>query len=297
MLKKISIFFRLYGLDYPDINAKLMYYSQMYFRKLDDITDGDEKLIEGVPLKEEKKYILEFLEERESAIETDITKDDLDIIMHEMLDLSSKTGINYKDEFHTLFASLKYDIKRRTDIANGEIYIPKKRDLDKYFFNGYADSCARCLVKVTGSPNYDINKLHNLMYANRIYYDLIDFLEDLSFGLLNISKEDMYKFGICEKDIINLANDKELIDICKNEEFPVLRNIISPEIYNWLLSELVRGLYNLGEWYNASSINTVGDALTDLFIKHENPTDTLLYFAYGVGTDTYFKKLVKKEFR
>jgi len=302
-IKNLDNFFRLYGFDNPEIRAKLVYYSQIYFKKLDDIVDGDEVIVDkNISFNDAKKYTLEFVNDRREYLLSSCkqtTKFDLDILLYKILELSAEYGMSFEEEFEKLFDSLEFDAKRRCDIVSGEIIKSSEFDIGKYFFEDYADSCGKCILKIVNANIDDLSQMHNITFANRIYFNEIDFFEDISSGLINISEEDFIKFNIKEEDVLKIASlSNEITNInhlCKQKGFthPLIQQYLSKEINNWLLYQLEIGKKYMDDWEQHSKVNSMSDCLTDLFLRKENPEETLLYLSYGFGTNRYFKKLSK----
>lgn len=139
--------------------------------------------------------------------------------------------------------------------------------------------------------------LRALGRSSRRYYNLQDLFEDISRGLVNVSREDATKFGLDEDSFLRLAHNNllpnpSLIERQKKlgTAHPDIKRVMGEGLTAWTEQELVTGVGELNIWRQQSQINSLGAAAVDLFQRHQHPRDTLFFFQGVFGAGRFYRK-------
>ncbi len=302
-IKSLIIFFKLYNYSYPKERTSIFRLIYIYFRDIDDIIDGD-KILETSNLNfdEYKKIVKEYINERIIYIKngcTSKTSNELDEMMKVILQLNEKLNLELKDDFIKLLECMFFDLERKCDLKNSKINLSSKEEIDKFFFRYYYESCIKIAVKLT-SPNYlsvESKNIKDLGYAQRIYFNLEDFFEDLSFGIINIPYQDIRDLGINEQSLINIANSqKNLINLCKRKGFndPNVSKFIDEPIVYWLNQQLDLGIEHLKTYQKNAPLRTITSVENELLFKRSDFSEIILRMGIERGTNQYLSKLKKQ---
>ena len=300
LIENNALFFKLYEHNLPNaqLRSLLLPYLYMYLRTLDDIVDGDRSLIDHTgDLKHDKKLSNDFLLRRIDYLEdpNQASDEQLDILLKEIFDITSRLNIDINDELMQMIRSLQFDLNRRSDIRNNELIISNYDDIDNYFFKHYF-SVHKIGATVT-NPDRTYNPIsQNLGSARRIYFNLRDFNEDINAGLINIPLEDMTEYNISEQDILAIPTDLSSISICKKEGFNSQKLIYPESVKAWLDDQLKRALDHLGEYRQAAPLRTTSEILKEL-IYREDLSKLVFRGALEWPSHSYLKKLNKTQER
>lgn len=163
-------------------------------RYIDDIVDGDAKLPENY------KNSSQYVEDKINFIETRRPpKDDIENLLALSFRMGAEFGADFRDETKDILNSLLFDSKRR---GTHEIF--GEQTLHDHFYVLDIKGTIGGALRVIGE-NPDLYKvLEPLGEADRIYYSLRDFREDIKVGFVNISAEDCARLGIT-KDMLILG--------------------------------------------------------------------------------------------
>ncbi len=292
-----------HNLTYPKERAIIFKLCYIYFREIDDIIDGDKILFSNTNFYENKKLITEYIYKRRDYLETNCilnTTNELDEIIKTIVELSNYIELNLIDYFLKLLDCMLFDLKRKCNLKNGEIILNKTNELEEYNFKYYCDSCIKiAILLTTPTPqNIEIKNIQNLGYAQRIYFNLEDFFEDLSYGLINISWEDFNSLGINEESLITIANSpKRTIDLCKKRGFNniIVLKQITPEVMTWLNSQLNLGIKYLKSYQKEAPLRTPLSISNEILFQKEDFSNIILRLGIERGTNQYFTKLLKQQ--
>jgi len=304
-IKSVSLFLKLYEHNTPnaETRAKILRLCYMYFREIDDLIDGDKALPNSSNnYNENKKIITEYMQVRRNYLANGCTSsnpNELDEIIKVIMDLSASLGLDLKDDSIKLLDCMLFDLNRKSDLQNGQIVLSTNAEIDKYFFRYYYDSCIKIAVLLTTSNPKDISNknISDLGYAQRTYFDLEDFLEDLSFGIINIPSEDVCKLKINENSLIKLARlPKNMINLCKHNGFnhPSVSKVIDDPIMIWLNQQLDFGSQHLDSYQKNAPLRTPFSVAKELLFQRKDFSDIVLKLGIERGTNNYLDKLNKQ---
>ena len=188
--------FRYFSLSFSKGDLMECYYALM--RYIDDIVDGDYPLPKNYSSKESfVKKRLEFLENLDSPSE------DVDFVLLYCIELADRLGFKIIQETEDILHALYFDVKR---YGKGQLFTEKEL-FENFYLLDIRGVVTGCLKFFTENPKkYPL--LERLGIASRIYYTLRDFEEDISSGLINISKEDCKRLNIHQDDFKNKSSPK-----------------------------------------------------------------------------------------
>ena len=236
----------------PNANKRAILLRDYYFmmRYIDDIVDKD--IILGNC--SSSSDIVKFLEEKLSFAKDKkflrITpKDEVETMIIHCQEEANELGFSMQMETEYIIKSLLFDAKRFLHLEQEkEFMITDSNTLEEHFYNlDIIGTISGCLKIYNEDPAL-VSDIMPLGIASRKYYNIRDFIEDIRVGLINISSEDINKFGITQ-DHINRVNrlPKEYEDICEKKGYndkELLRLLPSPIIY-YLNNEIHRCEENL----------------------------------------------------
>ena len=162
------------------------YYIAM--RYVDDITDGDITLPAGY------SSSAEYVQRKLAYVKSKFREppaDDCERLLALAFKLAREFDSDFGQETEDILNSLEFDAKRR-----GTHQIFPATELNNHFFMLDIRGAISGGLKVFGEnpDNYEI--LQPLGEADRIYYNLKHFKEDIKAGFVNISAEDCARLGI-----------------------------------------------------------------------------------------------------
>lgn len=303
-IKSLSIFFKLYDYTNPEVRAKIFRLIYIYFREIDDIIDGDKELgITNDNFYEYKKIVTEYMYDRRAFLQNGCTSEslnELDEIMKSILELANELNLDLKNEFIKLLDCMLFDLDRKCDLKNGQINLSSKSDIDRYFFQYYYDSCIKIAIMLS-IPQYvslECKDIKNLGYAQRIYFNLEDFFEDLSYGIINIPEQDMQDFKISEQSLISIAKlPNRIITLCKKRGFnnPAVSRFIDEPIMHWLEQQLDLGIRYLRTYQEGAKLRTLSSIGNELLLQRSDFSEIILRIGIERGTNSYLSKLEKQK--
>ena len=172
-------------LSYPD-RADLLesYYAAM--RYVDDIVDGDR------PHRYQTRE--EFIQERICLLGKK-PRLEVDRLIDHCLALSRDLDIDLLSETKDILGAMVFDAKRY-----GRMQIFPKKELDDHSYLLDIKGTIKATLKIFNEDPNKCDSLKPIGYASKIYYNLRDYEEDISCGIVNISSEDFKKFGIGLRD-------------------------------------------------------------------------------------------------
>ncbi len=174
------------------------FFDAMYcaMRRFDDFADLDEELPQHY-----KSTVEQYLQSKIDFLkDPNKIKDDLDILLLKILNLSEKIGFRITEECENIINSLIFDARR---INKYQIF--ERKELEHHFHMLDIVGTVKAMLKVYAEDPSTYRSLIPLGKAMRLYYDLRDFAEDLSRGFINIPKEDVNELNITILDL-NQAN-------------------------------------------------------------------------------------------
>lgn len=180
----------------------------LWMRTVDDIVDGD------IPAPSSDSTA-QYIEEKLAFLDDPGTpRDDIDALILFCEELSRETGISLQEERKLILRSMLFDAQRF-----GKYQIFSKQDLDEHFYRCDIEGTGKGALKLFEDPE-KWRYVEPLGVASRIYDNLHDLPNDIASGYINIPKEDIDRFGISKLD---------------------LRDINSPNLQEWISSEVTRG--------------------------------------------------------
>lgn len=178
-----------YGLAYPD-EARLIRSAYFWFRHVDDIADRDKSLPEGYESRqefaEEKKLLAKRLFFQPDA---SVYGDKEDVLLADYYSIARKMGISLGDESLAILDTIILDEERARHKR-----ILTQQELTEYF-DKLDFACIGGALKVPGETR-DSSDLSALSWAVRTMFNLRDFPRDFAQGIINISKEDLGRYGV-----------------------------------------------------------------------------------------------------
>ena len=162
-------------------------------RYIDDIVDGD------VPLPERYDSKEKFVEGKiEFSKNPSNPSDASDLLMVYCFDIADKLNFSINEETEDILTSMLFDAKR-----HGKKIIFSENELKDHFYLLDVKGTIKCAIKVFKEDYKKYEAIEPLGIASRIFYNLRDYEEDYNAGLINISLEDVQRFGIKEQDLEN----------------------------------------------------------------------------------------------
>lgn len=177
------------GVKYPE-GARLLRSANFYWREVDDIADQDKPLPSRYAsradyLQAKKTTILHLFSEHDQPIYGDRE----DILLADYYYVAKKFGFDLKQESLDILDSIIFDEERARQRK-----LLTQKDLDNYF-ELLDPACISGALKVA-EEQAGTQELWPLSMAVRTMFNLRDFPKDFRDGLINISKEDIEKYGI-----------------------------------------------------------------------------------------------------
>lgn len=191
-LKQYGRFFVLmsaYGLVDSE-RASLIRSSYFWFRHVDDIVDGDKPLSQAYQTKQEylwhKRNLAQKLMDQDGG---ELHGEKEDFLLVDYFQRARKLGINLGEESLAIIDTIMFDEERsRTRRVSSE------QELDEYFYK-LDFSCIAGALKA-GGEECSADTLGELSWAVRTMFNLRDFPKDFKEGIINISREDIDKYGV-----------------------------------------------------------------------------------------------------
>lgn len=305
-IKSLSLFLRLYenSLSNAHMRAQIIRLCYIYFREIDDLIDGDKYLgTENTNFAENRKIITDYIYQRRAYLENGCatsSTNELDEIIKTIIEKSYQLGLDLKEDSLKLLDCMLFDLNRRCDLKNGNIVLMPEEEIDKYYFRYYFESCIKMIVLLTIPNPKDIGSknIEELGYAQRIYFNLEDFFEDLSRGLINIPIEDIMRLGISEESLIRIASlPPKIIDLCKKKGFnhPEVSKYLEDPIFFWLREQLNLGINHLRSYQENAPLRSVADIQNELLFYRKDCSEVILRVGIERGTNKYLSKLLKQQ--
>ena len=300
MLEQLPRFYRAYSIDSPDDRGELVELFYLYMRAVDDVADCDQLGVTDSPEQREKAD--NFLAARRQD-QTKSSNNYMSVIFDRCAELAESVNLD-RAEFSSLCSqlldSLDFDLHRRNDMAREAIVLSSQTEINQRSFNNFIDPTLGLMAKTVDSSittdSEKFAKIHSLGKSSRRYYNLEDLVEDISRGLINVSREDAEKFGLDEDDFLSIyRKTTKDFDAPKKQKRlgvtnPEVREFIGENLYQWSQQQLVDGKNELDAWKKNSAINFMGSAAIDLACLHRQPLDTFMYFGYEMGANKFYRK-------
>lgn len=304
-IKSLSLFLKLYENSMPNAStrANILRLCYIYFREIDDLIDGDKSLTnDNVSFDDSKKIISEYMYQRRAYLEDGCVSSNpnkLDEIIKAIIELSNQLGLDLKADSLKLLDCMLFDLKRRCDLKNGNMIFSSRDMIDKYYFQYYYESCIKMAVLLTTSNPHDIKRknISELGCAQRIYFNLEDFFEDLSYGLVNIPREDILNFRISEDSLISIASSpQDVINLCKTKGFnhPEISQYIEEPILYWLNQQLDLGIQYLKSYQENAPLRSISSIANELLFNRKDFSNIVLRIGIERGTNKYLSKLLRQ---
>ncbi len=166
-------------------------------RYVDDIVDNDAPLPERYGSSEE--FVLDKIEFSKNF---NNPVDASDFLMMHCFKLANKLGFDINEETHDILKSMLFDARR-----HGKRKIFSEAELRNHFYLLDIKGTIRGAMKVLGDDAERYKAIEPLGIASRIFYNLRDYDEDYEDGLINISLENIQRFGIKESDLENRLSE------------------------------------------------------------------------------------------
>ena len=177
------------GIIQPE-RASLLRSSYFWFRHLDDIADGDRALPEGYKSKQEflqRKW--ELAGQMFSKQNGPIYGDEEDLLLADYYSKALKLNIDLSKESFSILDTIILDEERARKRR-----VLTQEELD-YSFNQLDFACIGGALKVAGET-CEAQDLKALNRAVRTWFNLRDFPKDFKRGIINISREGIFQYGI-----------------------------------------------------------------------------------------------------
>ena len=301
---KKRVFFRLigqlpklyqtYNFEQPEQRAEFVRFYYDVLRYIDDVVDGDTATTDGKLI--EKAAAQDFVN-RLKTEQFSSEDEGIRVVLEYCHELADQIGLEgFKNKNLQLLDSLEFDLERRGDITDDKIILSSDQEIQQRYFMNFIDPCFGLMAQTVDQPTMT-EPMREIGRASRRYYNLEDLFEDISRGLINVSREDASKFGLDEDSFLGLAQwllkHPEMIKQQKKLSVANagIRNIMGEGLTEWTRQEIATGGDNLRVWQNASNINSLGTAALDLIILKQHPLDTLFHFAYGSSASRFYREV------
>lgn len=177
------------GVKYPE-EARLFRSGNFYWRHVDDVADKDK------PLSKRYETRQEYLQAKKAVVSqlffephTIVYGDREDILLADYCFIARKLGVDLSQESLDILESIIFDEERAQ----------QRRLLTQQELNGYFDlldpACISGALKVA-REDVSPGKFWPLSMAVKTMFNLRDFPKDFRDGLINISVEDIKKYGV-----------------------------------------------------------------------------------------------------
>lgn len=242
------------GLSYfKDATTRIELIEALYIalRLVDDIVDGDAPLPTGwISATVYVEHLISFVRDPRHP------SDRIEHLLAYGFQLGRALQMDLGRCMIDILGSLRFDATRR---GTPKLYIPSKKELDRYFYRlDIRGTIGGCLI-ITRELRVTYRDLAPLGRATRIYYDIRDLAEDINAGLCNISREDVRCFGI--RDV---------------------RDLTSPRLLDWRLARAEDGLLLLREWQKKKT-----------GLRLHSFTRLALYRGYEVPAERYLEQVLQ----
>ena len=184
----------------------------LWFRYVDDVADGEYSNPFCKTLKqfiEAKRF---FLRKLESGHIEEFDLQGVDSLMVLTYLKCLEWGFNVIPSMLKILDAIAYDVERSE--MDGA---PAQREIDDYFTLLDYPTVLETL-RIIGEKSIQTEDLKGFMDATRARYNLRDFLRDIEMGIVNISAEDLEKYGI---DIYILKKARTLEDLHRHIPFKI----------------------------------------------------------------------------
>lgn len=302
-IKSLSLVLKLYkdSISNTSTRARIIRLCYIYFREIDDLIDGDKSLTnKSFNFEDTKNLVAEYMYQRRSYLENGCISqnpNELDEMVKVIIELSNSLGLDLKEYSLRLLDCMLFDLDRRCNLKNGDIVLNTRDMIDKYYFQYYYESCIKIAILLTTPNPNDIERknIRELGYAQRIYFNLEDFFEDLSYGIVNIPSEDILKLGISEQSLINIARlPQDIINLCKTKGFnhPRVSQYIEEPTLCWLNQQLDLGIQYLESYQKNAPLRSMNSIGNELLFQRQDFSDIILRVGIERGTNKYLSKLL-----
>lgn len=239
----------------PD-GAKIIRDGNFYFRLVDDIADDDRPLPVAYKTKQEYLQRRRDVLKRLYADNIYASGDEEDVLVVDWMRREKRLGINLRSETFAILDSIIFDEERA---RFGKVLT--QQELDGYF-QQLDLACLSGSLKVAGercSPQ----KLADLAMAVRIMFNLRDFPEDYTRGIINISREDLDRYDI------NLA--------CCDGKTTIEELVANPSMKSWYQDQTNLGLQLLQKGREAKKqLGLKIETRAGLWLNFERPVEATL---------------------
>ena len=202
-----------------------------YFRWLDDQIDAPDisKFKAELCIQKQNKLISLFVD----GIDTN--KDNLnpyEKMLILLLTLDKQLGSHLRSNILEMFAALEFDVIRRNKYCNGN----SLNDYSRKIGGSFTEFILICTTRKTINVK-TIECFRLAGYAAHNIHLLRDFYEDLQLGYINISREDIIKFGFENHDLKSVDINPWVrfrVQICKqyiHDCFIIIKSINSLKVY------------------------------------------------------------------
>jgi len=248
-------FFKLLSGSSPRGQFLENYYVAM--RYIDDIADGDTPLPSGY--NDAEDYISKKLEHLESGTSP---ADDCENLLALSFKLAKEFDVDFSQETDDILRSLQFDARRR-----GKYQVFSEQELKDHFFMLDIRGTVRGDLKIFNENPGHYEVLQPLGEADRIYYNLSDFKEDISAGFINIPAEDCARLGITA-------------DILKSGEYTDHQGLRT-----WLKEQAKKGLALIEEYHTRRK-----------GVRFQPVTQMALKLAFEMGAKNFMTSVARGDF-
>lgn len=197
--------FWVYGLVEPD-RASVLQSTYFWLRHIDDVADQDKP----VPSMYESRH--QFLTAKRDMVESyfsgtaaPVYGERPDILLVSADLTTQKLGFSLRQETSAVLDTIIFDEERSRSKR-----VPAQQELDDYF-NKLDFACLNGALKIAGEQHCRDTDLPDLSWATRIVFNLRDFPKDFAAGIVNISREDMQKYGVDTNVLAECKTIEELV--------------------------------------------------------------------------------------
>ncbi len=244
-------------------------------RFIDDIVDKDAELPTSAGSREE--YVEQRLAFASNPVSPLDTADFLTLYCYQQ---AAKLGFSIYEETLSIFQSMLFDAKRiEATESKGVGLIFPEQELMHNFYLCDIEGTGKALLKLLGDASERVSLVVPIGIADRIKLTLKDLVADVKVGLINISQEDMEKYGISTSDMSRMTALSSLP--LEGETMVPALGALPQDVRAWTRDQAVRGLKLIAE--TQEIVRTHPFNLSEKLI---------LRFVYGGPSERYFQRVL-----
>lgn len=224
--------------------GKALVYQYVWCRWIDDVVDCDFPDIVGLDIVGYAQKRFYFIESLASWRGIPETAEDRLIMEAWRIATESWKEKEIQESFRMIVESMVFDAQRIQMFKKTRQYeFPSESSLREHFYNLDIIWTWTGMLVYLGSQDilWDLKKVESIWKAVRIEYDLHDFVEDLSNGIVNITDEDAKKYNISVWDLEKVIQLKTIKKVDPSDPAKILYQDIREyplSIQRWIQDQI-----------------------------------------------------------